>query len=162
MNSPERGHVHHTMAVNSGKTVMTALYHNLSLSCFYRVHGSQACQMHAAQLWISRSSSLHSSRTSSSMEEVGPFHWWQVMADLSIRFLFFARLWCAWRNLPEVLNVLHGLRRISVCSMLSGMTTSIKSTVCSIFVWGRIDQAARHSTPVSGGTGVYSTSTQRG
>ena len=29
-------------------------------------------------------------------------------------------------------------------------------------VWGPIGQAARHSTPVSGGTGVYSTSFQRG
>ena len=29
-------------------------------------------------------------------------------------------------------------------------------------VWGRIGQAARHSTPVSGGTGVLSTSTKRG
>ena len=29
-------------------------------------------------------------------------------------------------------------------------------------VWSQIGQAARHSTPVSGGTRVYSTSTQRG
>ena len=29
-------------------------------------------------------------------------------------------------------------------------------------VWSRISQAARHSTPVSGGTGVYSTSFQQG
>ena len=29
-------------------------------------------------------------------------------------------------------------------------------------VWSRIGQAARHSTPVSGGTRVYSTSTQGG
>ena len=53
-------------------TNMIALYHNPRLSCFNRVHDSEACQMHASQLWIRKSQFAHSSHTSSSVEEVGP------------------------------------------------------------------------------------------
>ena len=86
---PERATSRHHSDQPWEPTVMIALYHNPRLSCFNRVHGSQACQMHASQLWI-RGSSSH---MSSSFDEV--FH-------LPLR--------CNVRNLTGFLNFRHGLR----------------------------------------------------
>ena len=47
---------------------------------------------------------------------------------------------------------------IDRCVLLVDVTVEVGLTTC---VWGRIGKAARHSTPVSGGTGVLSTATKR-
>ena len=48
------------------------------------------------------------------------------------------------------------------CVHLRFIVLEKDSTNSESCVSSRIGQAARHSTPVSGGTGIYSTSTRRG